>query len=161
MKPVLFSKFRFNKRAVAKEMWGDVSHYYPTGQKRASYFVCSGHGGYVCDPKDYTERERVLLGTPQEFPLRVLVGVKGGEKYVLGASYSPRARTFSVSPLYKDIHWEPYSIYTFEEDDAWAVLEHVTGVRARVNPNLSEARKNECIRDLIHEFYPELVIMWE
>jgi len=151
MKPVLLKKFRPNKRQIAM-MWGNEPRAEKTTQKRSSFFSNSSHGGYVTIPKDLTEDERKLLGEPS-YTLRVLVGGRGGEKYVLGCSYMhTKSRSYSYSIYYSNVSWQDYPVYVHEEDDAWLELTYTTNVDIVELVNKRGVLSKEVLIEKLNEF---------
>lgn len=63
MKAIKLTKFKPNKRSIARDMWGSVGgSIKTTSPRKASYYHCSSHGGFVCNPKDFTQRQRTVMG---------------------------------------------------------------------------------------------------
>lgn len=129
MKPIKLSDFRPNKRNIARDMWGEVGGSIKTTSRKASYYHCSGHGGYVCNPKDFTEKECSIMGD-SNYDLKIAIAVDcNNTEWVVGVDY-PYTRSRSHSIPWKLIfkEWRTYPMYVFEEDCNWAILTYATGI---------------------------------
>jgi len=153
MKAVELSKFRPNKRSIGRDMWGTVNSSTPTSQKRASWIDCAGHGGYVCDPKDFTEEELSIMGEPN-YKLNIGIGVDSlGKEYVVAVDYPyGKSRNHRISVRYQFVEWRIYPMYVFEEDCNWAILTFAAGVylQEHINKGLKSDVYSHAIDTLKH-----------
>jgi hypothetical protein len=131
MKPVKFTDYRPNKKAIAHDMWGEVNSTEKTTSKKASWFSCAGHGGYVCNPKDFSAEICKKLREPN-YILKLLICEYGGIEYVCGVDYMhSKPKNFRVNGSYVFLEWRKYPMYVFEEDCNWAILTHFSGIQLK------------------------------
>ena len=138
MKPIPLNGFHIDghmARNLAEICWGrGGTSSYRTNRKGAYYYSCSGHGGYVVDGKalKYGEQENIKKYTSELDFLKILVGTDDiNMLWVLGY-YSPnemRTKTLKFPGKFKEVHWERYPMYYFEEDCDWSILEYFTNIR--------------------------------
>jgi len=157
LRPVALRDFRVPTHRLAGMLWGEVNATYRCNRRGASYYSCSGHGGYVVDSRALTARERRKIDKYKlPLPLNLLVQHRnGGGDVVVGVDaamfanrYRPR-RMFHYSPGLGPVEWQELPVYVFEEDCDWAILEHLTEVhdndrRGRI---ISEHRRKSVARD--------------
>ena len=133
MKPVLLSKFRPNKSQVART-WGEVNQIIKSTDRRVSWYDCSGHGGYVANPSDFTKEELEKLGdfATGNYDVRVALAKERstGELYVIGANYEHSTRrSFKYdSWRFEFVEWKTIPMMIFEEDCNWAILTYKLGI---------------------------------
>ena len=127
MKPVKLENYRPNKRRIAA-IWGTVNSTQETTDKRASWFNCSGHGGFVVNPKDFNQQELEKLQDYADGNYFVKVAVvqsnTTNELYVIGESYEHirSKRVEFDSWEYRFVEWKKIPMIIFEEDCDWAIL---------------------------------------
>ena len=155
MKPVKFSDFRPNKRAIAHDMWGEVGTTEKTTSRKASWFHCSGHGGFVCNPKDFSEEIRNKLREPN-YNLNILICEYKGEEYVCGVDYMHSNRTrFRVNGAYTFKEWRKYPMYVFEEDCNWAILTYFAGIYLQEHIDRGDKKEIDRIAlETIQSYHP-------
>jgi len=161
MKAIELTKFKPNKRSIARDMWGSVGgSIKTTSPRKASYYHCSSHGGFVCNPKDFTQRQRKVMGEPN-YQLNLAIATdKHGTEYVVGVDYpySP-SRSFKVSCAYAFKEWRTYPMYVFEEDCNWAILTYATGIDLveRVN-RVSAEERNSWVVETLESYNPVVLV---
>lgn len=133
MKPVLLSKYRTNKSQVAR-IWGDVNHISKSTDRRVSWYDCTGHGGYIANPSDFSKEELEKLGDFAKGNYNVHIAIakesSTGELYVIGANYEhSRSRQFTYDAYRFDfVEWKTIPMMVFEEDCHWAILTYKLGI---------------------------------
>jgi len=137
LRAVPLQDFRVPTHRLAGMMWGTVNATYRCNRRGASYYSCSGHGGYVVDSRALTAKERRKIDKYKlPLPLNLLVQHRnGGDDVVVGvgammfANCCRTQRGFRYSPSLGPIEWQEMPVYVFEEDCDWAILEHLTDIR--------------------------------
>ena len=159
MKPVLLSKFRPNKSQVAR-MWGTVNTILKTTDSRVSWYSCSGHGGYVANPADFTTEELAKLGHWAEgnYDVRVAVAqnLNDNQIYVIGANYESNKKIKYDSYTYRFLEWRKIPMMVFEEDCHWAILTYKLGIDLlEWEKKFSKAERMESARKCVEQWNPE------
>lgn len=142
MKAIELSKFKINSsiaRGLAEGSWGrGGTSAYKTNRKGAYYYSCSGHGGYIVDSAALSDEECAAIDKYNDnfgraHEIDILVHDWNGVEMVIGWSnpYSYKSRRYRYDRSYGTTpEWRKYEYYEFEEDCAWAMLEHLTDIRA-------------------------------
>ena len=163
MEPIKFSEYKMNKRMIAK-IWGDVQKTEKTNDSRVSCFRCSRHGGYILDPRDFSNEDLEKLGkfsSGNNYVKLAIVthNITHGE-YVIGEIYphmfSKKVKFNSYEYTFKE--WRKLPCITFEEDSEWAVLYHKLGI---VSKSVAERNTKEQLdtisRNIMEKDFKELV----
>jgi len=161
MEPVLLSKYRPNKSQVART-WGEVNNINKSTDRRASWYDCSGHGGYVANPSDFTKEELEKLGdfAKGNYDVRVAVAKERstGELYVIGANYEhSKRRSFKYdSWRFESVEWKTISMMIFEEDCNWAILTYKLGIDLLEweKRGFTKEQRMETVRQSIEQWNP-------
>jgi len=151
MKAILLKDYRINPRQVAEATWGTGgTHSIKTNRKRAYYYSCSAHGGYVIPESTLTTKEKELIKeyySPEQIQLLIQHRIDGD--YVIGVSlanihrYVKRTKNFKYIPHLGTAEWIDHDVYLFEEDCDWAILEKLTDIRH--NSSMETEKRQEII----------------
>lgn len=127
-------------RTMAEQLWGrGGTHSYRTNRKGVWYYSCSGHGGYVVDPRALSETERAAIQQHnrgmrkaywvyEEHSVKV---VRQGEKVLkMISSLNTRSVRYQWNADYGVPVIEELPLWFFEEDNNWAYLERYTDIHA-------------------------------
>lgn len=165
MKPTTLKDFRIPARNIAELRWGrGGTTAYRTNRRGAYYHSCSGHGGYVVDSRCLTEAERVEIDKHiKPEPLRLLVQHRDGTgDVVIGVdcvyfqSIGPyKQKSYRYIPRLGEVEWQDLSVYLFEEDCDWAVLEKLTDIRADLKwtTPMTESRRQAFINETFSRWH--------
>lgn len=162
MKPVLLSKFRPNKANIART-WGTVNTIHKSTDRRVSWYDCSGHGGYIANPADFSKEELEKLGDFAKGNCNVRVAVaknrNDGELYVLGVNYyHSRSRSFKYDAwLFEFVEWRNIPMMIFEEDVHWAILTHKLGIDLLewVKRGFTKEQRMESAKNIVAQNIPQ------
>lgn len=163
MKPVLLSKFRPNKSQVAR-VWGDVNSIRKSTDRRVSWYDCTGHGGYVVNPVDFTKYELDKLGEFAKGNCDVRVAIakdRKGDLYVIGATYyHSRSRKIKYDAYeFQFVEWRTIPMIIFEEDCDWAILTYKLDIDLLdwIKLGFTKEQRRESAKNTITEYNPEFL----
>ena len=164
MKPVLLSKFRPNKSNIART-WGDVNNIHKSTDRRVSWYDCSGHGGYVANPADFSKEELEKLGkfANGNYHVRacIMKNRLDGELYVIGVNYAhSKSRSFKYDAwLFEFVEWRNFYMMIFEEDCDWAVLTYKLGIDLLEweKRGFTKEQRMETAKNSVAQYNPELI----
>lgn len=136
MKPIKLENFKLTHaiaRRIAMSMWGrGGTSSYPTTRKGVWCFSCSSHGGYIVDPSALTAEEYEAINSRNvrfKYDLNLLVQTTTEGDMII-AIRMPFARPYKAKYFggLGPVRWVSWEYFAFEEDTAWAVLVHETGI---------------------------------
>jgi len=157
MKPINKDLYKIPARTIAEYQWGlNGTHSARTNRKGAYYYACSGHGGYVLDPRCLTGDEVAKLETFGFKPDHYDVLIQGDN--IIGVNLNPiksfgpwKSKRHRFDPSKGHTDWHRQYVYIFEEDCDWAVLEFCTDIRVK-KTHLTKEISEEWIARTINSY---------
>ena len=145
-------------RGIAESIWGaGGTKAFRTNRAGAFCFACSAHGGFVIDDRALTERERALL-TEAGFTADRCPGVRDATGRIITIRHPLSARprkAASRAPVRGERADPGIPVWTFEEDDEWACVYALTGIRAPGSSPWPEERLVAEARQSLGRWHPK------
>lgn len=120
-------------RSVASSLWGTPDASQPTNRAQCFWFDTPSHGGFIIDGRALTEPERSAISRFLNPEIgHAIVDTPSGKTCKFRSPFSRRTLRYN----YGSQHCEEVHLFIGEEDCAWSVITHLTGIS--ISPEMTQ-----------------------